>query len=437
VKPLLISLAAALALGATAAFAAEPAAPLPDPDTAHAVLAETPAVQAALAARDAARARGEALDVGPYEFEVNALGQQRDVRHEGNYAEWEAGISRRLRLPGKAALDRELGALGNEVAGLGIADAFHGAALELLDGWFGWLEAAGAATAAENARNRLAQERAAVQKRLVRGDAAQLDLDLADSALAGAEAALAQARSDAAERRALLAARYPRLALPATPPAVPDPELPGVDATALTAQIVARSHEIGIAEGQYRQALKRAARGERDRLPDPALGLRTLSERDGDETAVALTLSVPLGGRYRAAEARALAADAGAAGAQLDAARRQIGANAQAVTARMQGSHASWQAARRAADAATAHAERARRGYELGETDLFTLLAAERTAQEATRAELAARIAAHAAIDRVLIDAHELWAYHHHDEESDPADRHIPPPTGDAGAAAK
>ncbi len=426
-RSLVIGVAAALALGAAGTFAAAPAAPLPDPDTAHTVLAETPAVPAARAARDAARARGEALAVGPYEFEVNAAGQRRDVRHEGNYAEWEAGVSRRLRLPGKAALDRELGALGNTVAGLGIADAFHGAALELLDGWFGWLEAAGAVTAAEDARELLAQQRAAVHKRLARGDAAQLDLDLADSALAGAEATLALARSDAAERSALLAARYPRLPLPAASPAVPDPQLPDRDAAALAAQIVARSHEIGIAEGQDRQAMQRAQRGQRDRLPDPALGIRTLSERDGDETAVALTLSVPIGGRYRAAEARALAADAGAAGARLDAVRRQIGANAQAVTTRMQGSQASWQAARRAAEAAGAHAARARRGHELGETDLFTLLAAQRTAQDATRAELAARIAAHAAIDRVLIDAHELWAYHHHDDGTD--DGHVLPDT--------
>lgn len=427
-RSLLMGLAAALAVSATDVFAAETAAPLPDPDTAHAVLAETPAVQAALAARDAARARGDALSVGPYEFEVSAAGQQRDVRHEGNFNEWEAGVSRRVRLPGKAALDRELGALGNEVAGLGIADAFHGAALELLDDWFGWLAAASEGVTAEAARDLLAEERAAVQKRVERGDAAQLDLDLADAALAGAEATLAQARSDAAERSALLAARYPRLPLPATPPAVPDPQLPQLDATALAAQIVARSHEIGIAEGQYREAMKRATRGQRDRLPDPALGLRTLSERDGDETAIALTLSMPIGGRYRAAEARALAADAGAAGARLDAVRRQIGANAQSVAARMLGSHASWQAARRAAEAATAHAARARRGYQLGETDLFTLLAAQRSAQEATRAEMAARIAAHAAIDRVLVDAHELWAYHHHEEgDAETDDLHLGP----------
>ena len=427
-RPLLISLTAALAMGAAAAFAADTAAPLPDPDTAHTVLAETPAVQAALAARDAAKARGEALDVGPYEFEANAIGQRRDVRHEGNYNEWEAGVSRRLRLPGKAALDRELGALGNNVAGLGIADAFHGAALELLDDWFGWLDAASASSAAEAARDRLAEERAAVQKRVERGDAARLDLDLADSALAGAEATLAQTRSDAAERAALLLARYPHLPLPAKAPDVPAPQLPTKDAATLAAQIVARSHEIGIAEGRYQQALKRAQRGERDRLPDPALGIRTLSERSGDEKAVGLTVNVPIGGRYRAAEARALAADAGAAAAELDAMRRQVGASARAVTTRMQGSYASWQAARRAADAASAHTARARRGYELGETDLFTLLAAQRTAQEATRAEIAARIAAHAAITRVLIDAHELWAYHHHDDgDTETDDAHLQP----------
>ena len=354
-----------LALGAGSAAADA----LPPADAVQAVLLETPAVQAALAGREAAQARGDALDAGPYEFELSAAGQRRDVSHEGDYGEWEAGISRRLRLPGKAALDRELGGLGNEVAEFGIADAFHGAARELLDGWFGWLDAA-----------------------------------------------LAEARAAEAEQRAALGAGYPGLPLPAAPPPIPDPEPPATDAGALAGQIVARSHEIAIAEGRYQAALRRAERARRDRLPDPALGIRTLSERDGDETAVGLTLNVPFGGRYRAAEARALAAEAGRAGAELDAVRRQVVAGARTVTARMQGSLAAWQAARRAAEAAAAHAARARRGYRLGELDLFTLLAAERTAQDARRAEIAARIGAHRAVDRVRVDAHELWAYHHHAE---------------------
>ncbi|MGB5145915.1 MAG: TolC family protein, partial [Porticoccaceae bacterium] len=112
------------------------------------------------------------------------------------------------------------------------------------------------------------------------------------------------------------------------------------------------------------------------------------------------------------------------AGAELDAMRRQVVAGSRAVTARMQGSLAAWQAARRAAEAADTHAARARRGYQLGETDLFTLLAAERTAQDARRAEIAARIAAHRAVGRVRVDAHELWAYHH-EEEGVAADGHL------------
>jgi outer membrane protein TolC len=90
----------------------------------------------------------------------------------------------------------------------------------------------------------------------------------------------------------------------------------------------------------------------------------------------------------------------------------------------MQGSLAAWQAAWRAAEAADTHAARARRGYQLGETDLFTLLAAERTAQDARRVEIAARIAAHRAVGRVRVDAHELWAYHH-EEDGVAADGHL------------
>ena len=58
--------------------------------------------------------------------------------------------------------------------------------------------------------------------------------------------------------------------------------------------------------------------------------------------------------------------------------------------------------------------------------------------REGLQAGLAdAGFAVDGAAGRALIDAHELWAYHHHDEEPNPTDRHMPPPTGDAGAPAK
>lgn len=398
---------------------ARAAPPLPDDIDARAALQAAPAVLAAQAAVTAAAARQDGLAAGPYEFEVGTVAQRRNVQGEGNYTEWEGGISHRLRLPGKAALDRRLGALGSEAAQLGVADAYHRAAVQMLDLWFGWLGAAAALPAVEDYLGSLQRQRDAVVKRLSHGDAAQLDVELAETDLARAEASLARARSTEREAAALLAGNFPQLPVPTHLPELAPPTLPEQSAAELAELIVERSHEIGIACAEQQHALTRAERAGRDRIADPSLGLRTLRERGGDETAVGLTISVPIGGRYRRAEARAQAADAGAAAARLDAVRRQIGAHAQAVTARMRGAYAAWQASEKAAAAARAHAERARRGYALGETDLFTLLAALRSAGDARREETAARIAAHAAIARVQVDAHLLWAHHKNDQEDE------------------
>jgi hypothetical protein len=55
------------------------------------------------------------------------------------YNEWDVGVERALRLPGKAELDRQLGAAGIASAKISRGDALHEASRGLLAGWFDWL----------------------------------------------------------------------------------------------------------------------------------------------------------------------------------------------------------------------------------------------------------------------------------------------------------
>ena len=122
-----------------APLAAEPG--LPAPETVERVLAEHPSVTAAYARLEAARARAEGLRKGSYEFTVQGSYTRRDVSGGNEFNEYDAQLSRPIRLPGKARLDRAIGALGTEVAENVAEDARHEAALLLAAHWFNWLSA--------------------------------------------------------------------------------------------------------------------------------------------------------------------------------------------------------------------------------------------------------------------------------------------------------
>ena len=127
--------AAALACIPWFALAQEPAPDwLPSSAQVHAALRAQPAVRAAAKRVQAAAATQRALDVGSHEFQANSGLQRRHVTNEQRgYNEWELGISRTIRLPGKARLDREIGSSTRSVADLRLEDAEHQVARRLLD----------------------------------------------------------------------------------------------------------------------------------------------------------------------------------------------------------------------------------------------------------------------------------------------------------------
>ena len=384
---------------------------LPDPAAVEAALDGHPSVVAATARGAAARADARALAAGPHEFVASGTLQQRRVDRGGEFDEYDASLSRAIRLPGKARLDRKAGEAGIRYADNMAADARHQAAVLLNDLWWDWVGAARERAVLDQSVATLAEAVRAVRRRVALRDSSAMEAEQAEAALALAQSAARTAAGREAAARAGLAAQFPALALPADAPDAPAPVLPPEGLQALSALVVERSHEILAAAAQSEQAGLAADRARLDRLADPSIGIRGFSEFGGAERGVGLQFSVPLGGSQRRAVADRAAAAAAAAEAQADAVRHEIGALAGRDLATASAAFAGWQDAQRAAQASASAAARADRGHVLGGLDIADRLYAQRLAQEAALAEVKARADAWRAITRLQIDSHTLWQH--------------------------
>ncbi len=393
------------------------AAPIPASDTGplpldlvEAALDSSPLVTEAAARLQAAQAQARALGIGSHEFTATGTYIRRSVDREGGYNEFDTTLSRGIRLPGKAALDRKAGALGVAVAENLLEDARHQAALQLAQLWYDWLLAEADASVDAAATRSFDASLGAVTRQVALRDAAPLDADQVRAARDSARALEAAARGRAAAARANMAAQFPSFPLPGGVPAIAAPVLPAEGLAHWRDLVLERSHEIRAAELEAERLATLAERSRLDRFADPSIGVRAFSERSGAETGIGVVASIPIGGAYRRAVADQATADRTAAEAKLVATRRDIAATANMDLANANAGVAAWEAAAASAASTGSAAARLRQGRRLGATDLASLLYAERQALEANRAELAARAAAVRAMLKLRIDAHLIWA---------------------------
>jgi len=411
------------------ASAQAPAAALPAPRAADAALPDQalamraiqalPEVRRKAAEFDAARARADMRTIGNQEAQVTWIPQDRRVQDGTHYREWELDINKSVRWPNKYLLDKRIGQLGVEAARLGFEDSHHAGARLLLMQWSAWLRAGSDAAVSAHIATLIERERALVAKRVHAGDAAQKDLLAADAALAEARASAIEAELAAQAARRTLAATFPTLPLPQRVPRVETPPaLPGA-AAQWRARIVSVSHEIGMARSTAEQRETEARRARADRVPDPVVGVRVLSDLGGREKVYGVILGLPLGFRYRGAQAAEAGAQAQAA-AHLSAA--QVVTQAEAL-------HALWRQRALAQAAATASLEKTRRAYALGEAGISEVLLAAQGAAKADQAAGRAAVDTLYAVERVAVDAHARWHRHaeaahdgaDHDADASPA----------------
>src|SRR3569833_899030 len=103
------------------------------------LLEQHPRVAAARAGREVARQEAAILESSPYEWTAKVSTQRRALESGPRYREWNAGIERTIRLPGKAAADRKIGKATEEEAEARYGEAVHEAARELMTLWVEWL----------------------------------------------------------------------------------------------------------------------------------------------------------------------------------------------------------------------------------------------------------------------------------------------------------
>lgn len=387
---------------------------LPPREAVIQVLRAQPSVQAAGGQIQVEEANRRRLEAGNHEWSLRLGGQQRKATPNGSpnerFTEWNAAVERPLRLPGKAALDSEIGSLGVNLAETAQGDTLHESSRNLLKSWFIWLRESATAAQWREQSALLEQQSKALKRRLQLGDTSRLEQIQAEAAQAQAEAQLAQARVRQRSAHEDLRRRFPGLPLQEQE-SVAAPEAVKGTAEEWINAILEHNHELALARGEAQRAQSLAGRSSRERLPDPTVGVQFSRERGGEENVMGAYISIPLPGSARFAASDASRAQVGVASSREAAVRQRIEAEAAQLYATAVAAVDSWQSSRIAAEHLTRAAEMTTRSYQLGEGTLSDLLAGRRLANEA---RLAARLMQLEALElryRLLLDAHRLWDF--------------------------
>jgi outer membrane protein TolC len=403
------------------------AADYPDlPPTAQVAqaLSKHPLVRAAEAGVGVSEANRDLLDAGSHEFAVRLASQRRQDRTANQHTrEHEIGIERAIRLPGKAALDAQIGAVGMSQAQYALGDAMHESGRLLLGRWFEWQRETAAARDWQAQVDILRTQHVAVLKKVGAGETAKLEAQLSKAQLTQAEAQLAQAQTRRERAAVELQQHFPDIRLPEHVPLLSPAAMADVqDAPAhWRERILAENHELAVARSAARRSRLEADRIDAERLPDPTLGLTYGRERDGQERIVGLQITIPLPGAARAASVRAANAESDAAVAREALALARAEAEARQTINAALSSHTQW---RRLAEVAQRMEENARlleKAWRLGEGQFIELQTARRQSIEARLTATQAQLDANEARYRLLLDAHKLWEF---TTEDDPSGHH-------------
>ena len=357
---------------------------------------------------ETSRAQAESLRIGSHELTLGGSYTRRQINGLGNFGEYDATLSKGLRIRGKAQLDKESGLLGIEVAKNIAEDARHQTALALKQVWMDWLHAS-------EIRN-IRQENVAIhrkslialEKRRHLNDASDLDVGLAQSALETSLSLLAIAQSEEELTRAAIAANFPEIIAPPRAPHLPAPDQP-VNMQNWSQLVLMRSHEITIAEKKAEQLSVQARRSKLDKYADPTIGLRLFHEQGGNETGIGLSVSMPIGVKQRSAIAARDYSKAKAAQYAATYTRREVDLVAKRDVQMVLNTYRIWQSTVKALERSLFVIEKKRRSYELGAHDYTALLLAEQQFLDSKESEAQARHKAHNAWLQLRIDAHELW----------------------------
>ena len=375
------------------------------------VLQASPLIQAARARHDAQLQRARGQEAGSGEWAVRLNQQQRRVRDpQERFAETTVALERPVRLWGKAGMDARLAEQDREVARIGLADALHEASRTLLTQWFAALRARLDADNAER-EGQLARELdRQARVRLRQGDISQLDARLAEAELQRSEAATRLAQAELARHTAQLQRLYPGLPAPRWPEGdAQPPVLPPQTLDAALQDFLEHQHELNLLRAEARRQQQLAERLERDRWPDPSVGIYTARERAGGEQLVGVSVAMPLSGTWRESQARAALAEAHALAHRVQQLERELGAQFEARWQQLAQQQQALTALRAAAATQRLAAEKSLTAYTLGEHSMTELIQNRRLANEQQLTSQRLLLEGLLVRAQIELDAHRLW----------------------------
>jgi len=401
--------ASALMLAMAAGVAQAQSGGLPATDDVMQALRESPRLQMQVESIEQGVQRERKRRAGPHEWQIAATQQQRTESSGQRFDEQEYGLQRGMRWPWKASIDRRLGTQERLVGELGYSDAWHEAGRDLLDMWFEWFGAEEAVKITDSQLQSLREQQRSVERRVEAGDAAAVELQLADAETHRMQATRNEMALGAMRAREALAREFPLL--PLTVPSTLDTPiaLPGTDETWLET-ITSDNHELELALSEAKAARLLAERAAADRMADPTLALHYSDNLDGNRRLLGLTVTLPIGGTLRSADAALARSESRKAEANVRLVTDRVHSDARAAVSAARLSRANWQDLTEAAARMRRAADAAARGYELGELDLAVTLTARRQALEAEQQLMMAHLTALHDHARVLLDSHQLWA---------------------------
>lgn len=383
---------------------------LPPTDSVLRVLTGLPAYRATLRLQDAEAAAHTQLRLGPQEW-VGMVGAARRTQRApttDGAAEWELGLDRVVRMPGKAAVAEAVGRHRLALSQAQSRKTWREQARGLLERHGQWLrEREAAAVWAEQVRL-LASQLDAVARRQRAGDAARIEQQMAEAAWVQAQAQARAAQGRATGAREDLQRDYPGLDLSGEFNVTPPPSL--LSGERWIAGQLEANPDLEVARREWGVVEAQAQLDRAEQRPDPTLGLRLGQARGGAERFVGVVLSLPFGGDYRAAGASASAARAAAVALRLEEAERRAATEAAQRLRDAQAVRELWLTQADAAGRLSRVADGLRRAYELGEGGLAEVVAARRLANEQKLMAATGAVDAWIAYHRLALDSGRLWA---------------------------
>lgn len=421
---LILMIAAGLPLHAQTlqASAARLAVALPPTPVVREWVADNPAVRGAQASAESERRRADIVEQGAAEFSARISQQSRRVTDTAEqYNETLVSLERPFRWWGKSGLDAKLAERSRSAADWALGDAWHETSRTLLSLWLD-VERQVQRVSLSKRQVELATElHRQAQARLRRGDISQLDSSLAQAELQRTQATLNLAQAAEAGARARLVRSFPG-SLAALRDAPAQPSVPALDVlqsalrdlppwTELQQEYLEHNHALQLVRVEVDRQRIVAQRADRDRYPDPTLGVFAASERGGNERIMGVSISIPLSGQTRQNTALAAQAQARSADERLALTEAGLTADLEARYASLTPLLDAAQALEEAARTQTLAAEKSLRAYQLGEHTMTELVQNRRLAADQTNAAEAARLDAFQAVALLYLDLHVLWDF--------------------------